>query len=307
MKLSIIFISFLFVYANEIITPIPQNIDYNIQKAKLGKALFFDTRLSKNNDMSCNSCHNLYKGGDDNLRYPIVNNKQIGDINSPTVLNSRFNFTQFWDGSAKNLKEQVSKSITNPIEMSNKFSDIINILKQDDNISKKFYAIYEHKITKDFIVDAIVEFEKALTTPNSNFDKYLNGDSNAISQDEKDGFSLFKYYGCIACHNGVNIGGNLYQKASISMENMDKNNLGRYNITKDEFYKYYFKVPSLRNISKTSPYFHTGNTKDLKSAITIMFKYQLGVEPSKKDVDKIYIFLKTLDGKLPNIIRNDNK
>ena len=305
MKLIILFATFLLVYANEIITPIPQNITYNIKKAALGKSLFFDTRLSKNNDISCASCHNLYEGGDDNRKFSIGHNKQLGNINSPTILNSGFSFAQFWDGRAKDLKEQVSGPITNPVEMANTFSNVVSTLKKDNNLVKEFYKLYKDGITKDSITDAIAEFEKALVTPNSPFDKYLRGDNNAISQNQLDGFRLFKSYGCISCHNGVNIGGNLFQKAGVFVGNIDKNNLGRYNVTKDEFYKYYFKVPSLRNISKTAPYFHTGNIKSLKAAIGIMFKYQLGINPPKQDINKIYDFLNSLDGELPKIIRND--
>jgi len=307
MKLIIFFATFLWVFADEIITPIPQNITYNIKKAKLGKSLFFDTRLSKNNDISCASCHNLSEGGDDNRKFSIGHKKQLGNINSPTVFNSRFNFTQFWDGRAKNLKEQANFPITNPVEMANTFSNIITILKQDNILVKEFYKIYENGITKDSITDAIAEFEKALITPNSDFDKYLRGNNNAISKNQLEGFRLFKSYGCISCHNGVNIGGNLFQKAGVYVGNIDKNNLGRYNITKDEFYKYYFKVPSLRNISKTAPYFHTGNVKNLKAAIGIMFKYQLGINPPKQDINRIYEFLNSLDGELPTILRNEKK
>ena len=278
------------------IEPIPVNLEYNYDKAILGKKLFFDKRLSKDNSISCASCHDLTKGGDDGLKFSVGIDGKLGDINAPTVLNSVFNFRQFWDGRAKDLAEQAKGPIENPIEMGHDFSKLLKVLKTS-SYEKSFKAIYEDGITKENLVDAIAEFEKTLITPNSAFDKYLRGDENAISTFEKEGFELFKNKGCISCHNGVNIGGNLYSKFGMLID-VDSKNLGKYNVTKNELDKYYFKVPTLRNISLTAPYFHDGRYNDLKEAVKTMALVQLGRPVTDLEIEKIVAFLKTLNGKL---------
>lgn len=281
------------------ITPIPQKINYNLKKALLGKKLFNEKILSLDNSISCATCHLLDQGGDDNLRVSIGVNGSKGTLNAPTVLNAVFNFRQSWDGRSKNLEEQAKNPIENPIEMAHNFTNLIKVLN-NTKYKSKFKKIYKNGITRDNITNAIAEYEKTLITPDSKFDKFLNGDINAINEFEKNGYELFKNKGCIACHHGINIGGNLYNKFGAIID-IDSKNLGRYNVTKNESDKYYFKVPTLRNIELTAPYFHDGRYNDLRKTVETMSLIQLGRPISKLEIDNIVAFLKTLTGKLNNI------
>lgn len=289
--------------SKELILPIKSEVNYNIQKALLGKKLFFDTRLSKDDTISCASCHDISNGGDDNRDFSIGINNRKGSVNSPTVLNSKYNFTQFWNGKARDLKEQINGPVHNPMEMGSSLDEIVKKISSDSYYKKQFELIFKDGLTKTNLVDALAEFESALITPDSRFDKYLKGDKTALSKDEIKGYELFKKNGCISCHNGVNIGGNLFQKMGILKEYKSKtNNLGRFNVTKDEEDKNYFKVPTLRNIDKTAPYFHDASAKTLHDAVSVMMEYQLGIEPNEDEIDKIVKFLKTLDGQTPKIM-----
>ncbi|RXJ69621.1 cytochrome B6 [Halarcobacter ebronensis] len=278
------------------ITPIPQTIEFNYNKAILGKKLFFDNKLSKDNTISCATCHDLNNGGDDGLQFSFGVNGALGNVNAPTVLNSYFNFRQFWDGRAKDLKEQAAGPIENPIEMAHNFKLLIEKLEKTE-YKEIFKKIYSNGITKDNIVDAISEFEKTLITPNSRFDKFLLGNKEAISKYEKEGYELFINKGCIACHHGINVGGNHYNKFG-AFNYIASDNLGRYEVTKKDEDKYYFKVPSLRNIELTSPYFHDGREPDLKKAVETMSLVQLGRPITNEEIDKIVSFLKTLTGQV---------
>lgn len=287
-------------YAHEPIRPIPLKMDVNEKKAALGKELYFDTSLSADNTVNCANCHILNDGGDDNLPFSFGIKGQKGPINSPTVYNAVFNFRQFWDGRAADLKEQASGPIENPKEMGHDFKKLIPQL-QKTAYKKKFAAIYKDGITKENIADAIAEYEKTLITPNAPFDRYLRGDKTALTEQQLQGYELFKSKGCISCHHGINIGGNMYNKFGI-FENAQSRNLGRYNVTHKERDKYYFKVPSLRNIAKTAPYFHDGSAKTLHEAVLIMAKYQLGRKITPQEIDKIVSFLHALNGELPKNI-----
>lgn len=224
-------------------------------------------------------------------------NGQIGNINSPTVLNARYNFVQFWNGRAKDLQDQAGGPIENPIEMGNTFPNLIKTLK-NSSYKKEFDIIYKDGVTKMNITDAIAEYEKTLITPNAPFDKYLRGDKNAISEMQKEGYELFKSKGCISCHNGINIGGNLYAKFGVFKQAKSKS-LGRYEVTKNPLDKYFFKVPTLRNIALTSPYLHDGRYKSLKNVVKFMIEYQLGRKANQNDINKIVAFLLSLTGDLP--------
>ena len=282
-------------FSKELITPIPLKNEVNQKKAMLGNKLFFEVRLSKNNTISCASCHILEEGGDDNLEVSFGIDGKTGDRNAPTVLNAKFNHTQFWDGRAMTLEDQASGPIHNPVEMNSNFKEIISKLNQDQDYVILFNKIYKDGITGKNITNAIAEYESTLITPNGRFDKFLRGDKEALSKDEKKGYKLFKEYGCISCHNGVNIGGNLMQKIGV-IEDFQSADKGRYNLTKNEEDKYYFKVPSLRNISLTSPYFHDGLTPTLKDAVAKMSYYQIGYTLSEQEIDYIVQFLHTLTG-----------
>ena len=282
--------------AKEPITPIPLEISVDIKKANLGKELFFDTILSKDNTISCHSCHLLTQGGDDNLQFSVGIDGKIGNINAPTVLNSTFNFVQFWDGRAKNLQEQAMAPITNPIEMGHNFEELIKKLEKS-SYKQKFDSIYKDGITPFNLSNAIAEYEKTLITPNSPFDRYLRGEKDAISNETKEGYELFKTQGCIACHHGINVGGNLYAKFGV-ISQLQSDSKGRYEVTKNELDKYYFKVPTLRNIELTAPYLHDGRIDNLEDIVKFMAHYQLGKSLSTEDVDKIVLFLKSLTGNI---------
>ena len=293
------------ILSKDLITPIPtfNSYSYDKQKAILGQELFNDTQLSKNNAFSCASCHFLDDGGDDNIALSLgLNGKQI-PRNSPTIFNSIFNVTQHWDGAYDTLREQAKASIKDPLAMASNFKHIINTLSKDKNYINKFKKIYKSDINEKDILDAIVEFEKALITPNSKFDKYLKGDLNILNNNEINGYKLFKEYGCISCHNGINVGGNLIQKSGI-FKNNDTKDLGRYYISKNLQDKYYFKVPSLRNIELTAPYFHNGKIYTLRDAVEQMLTFQVGYILKNKDIDDIVLFLNTLTGQKPEILRN---
>ncbi len=280
----------------QMITPLPQKVETDPKKVNLGRMLFFDPLLSKNSTLSCASCHNLASGGDDDRQVSVGIDGKTGSINAPTVLNAVFNFRQFWDGRAKDLQEQAAGPIENPVEMGNTFENLIKKLNKT-KYKDIFATVYKDGITKENITDAIAEYEKTLITPNSPFDRYLRGEKNAITKKQKEGYELFVTKGCISCHHGKNIGGNMYNKFGVVMQ-VDIKNLGRYNITKNEQDKYFFKVPSLRNVALTAPYFHNGSQTDLKQVILFMAKYQVGRPITDEEVDKIFSFLHSLTARL---------
>ena len=274
------------------------NLDEN--KLALGKNLFSDSRLSSNNT-SCATCHNLDTAGIDNLPVSLSVNNQPLSFNSPTVFNSGLNFKQFWDGRAATLEDQIEEPINNPLEMASSWSEIIPKLESDPGYVKAFNNIYDDGIQKSNIKDAIADFERSLLTP-SRFDSFLEGEETAITPQEKKGYELFQSYGCIACHQGVNVGGNMFQALGIfndyfsQQDDVSSNDLGRFNITQQESDRYVFKVPSLRNVELTAPYFHDGHVETLIEAIKIMAEYQLGRAISKEDIESITAFLHSLNG-----------
>ncbi|MFZ6756203.1 cytochrome-c peroxidase [Undibacterium sp. Ji50W] len=291
---------------DEPIKPIPFSLNQNPARAEIGRQLFRDPILSGNNKISCASCHNLEKGGADGLARSVGLNGQKTEVNTPTVFNTAFNFKQFWNGRADSLEAQISHVIQNPAEMGAKWEEIVLKVSKDAKYQQAFIASYKDGVTKANIQDAIATFERTLITPNSRFDKYLRGDNSAISEAEKIGYTKFKQYGCIACHQGVNVGGNMFQKFGVMGDyfkqrgNPTEADLGRYLVTKEEADKYVFKVPGLRNVALTAPYFHDASAKTLEDAVDVMFKYQLGRVGSKEDKESIVKFLNTLTGELPN-------
>jgi cytochrome c peroxidase len=302
MRYLIIFFIYIYSFA-ENITPIPLYVDdVNIEKVRLGKKLFFDPILSKDGTVACAGCHLLDDGGDDNQKVSYGIKGKTGTRNSPTVLNSRYNFVQFWDGRAENLEDQAKGPIENPVEMGNNFPNLIKTLNSS-KYKNEFEKIYKDGISKKNIVNALAEYEKTLITPNSSFDKYLRGNKDAITSEQKRGYELFKKEGCIACHNGVNIGGNLYSKSGF-FKPIKSDDLGRYYITQNKEDKHFFKVPTLRNIEKTAPYLHDGRFDKLKDVVESMISYQLGKKKNSTDVKSIVEFLKSLNGELVNFEKN---
>jgi cytochrome c peroxidase len=269
---------------------------------ELGKMLFFDPRLSKSGFISCNSCHNLSMGGSDNLKTSIGHNWQKGPINSPTVLNSSLNVAQFWDGRAKDLKAQAGGPIANPGEMAFTHELAIDMLKTIPGYVTEFKKAFGNEaITVDGITQAIAAFEETLVTPNSRFDKWLKGDKRALTADERAGYELFKDSGCTACHNGSAAGGNTFQKMGVVEPYKSTSPAeGRIAVTKEEADRFNFKVPTLRNVELTYPYFHDGEAATLGEAVDVMGRIQLGKRFTPAENTKIVAFLKTLTGDQPN-------
>lgn len=288
----------------EPIQPIEYPKDVNAAKVELGKKLFFDPRLSLSGWISCNSCHNLSMGGTDNLVSSIGHGWAQGPINSPTVLNSSFNLAQFWDGRAADLVEQAAGPIANPGEMASSHTLAVQVLSTIPGYASDFTAVYGDKeISIDLVTDAIAEFERTLVTPDSRFDLWLKGDDKAITELEQEGYELFKLTGCIGCHNGPAVGGTAFQKMG-SFNRFETENMasGREGVTGERVDRMRFKVPVLRNIELTYPYFHDGSRRSLEEAVDTMVWVQLNRRFSEEGRGKIVAFLKTLTGKQPTFI-----
>jgi cytochrome c peroxidase len=287
----------------EPVSPVPAPKAVNPAAVELGKKLFFDPRLSKSGFISCNSCHNLSLGGTDNLKTSIGHNWQQGPINSPTVLNSRLNLAQFWDGRAKDLKEQAGGPIANPGEMAFTHELAIETLRSIPGYVDEFKQVFKtDQLTIDEVTTAIAAFEETLVTPNSRFDQWLDGDKKAITANELAGYKLFKDSGCVACHNGPNLGGNSFQKMGLVQPYKTANTAaGRVDVTGKDADRLNFKVPTLRNIELTYPYFHDGAAETMTEAVDLMGRLQLGREFNKDENAKIVAFLKTLTGQQPQI------
>lgn len=285
----------------EPIQPIRPVQAINLAQVELGKKLYFDTRLSKSGFISCNSCHNLSRGGTDNLQTSIGDHWHQGPINAPTVLNSSLNLAQFWDGRAKDLQAQAGGPIANPGEMGFSHTLAVGVLETIPGYTKEFKQVFgSDKITIDEVTAAIAEFEKTLVTPNSRFDQWLMGDKNALNAQELAGYGLFKSSGCVACHNGENVGGNSYQTMGVVEPYKTSNPAeGRYAVTGKDADRFKFKVPSLRNVELTYPYFHDGAAATLSDAVATMGRVQLGKKFSPKENAEIVAFLKTLTGDQP--------
>ncbi|PSJ17188.1 cytochrome-c peroxidase [Nitrosomonas supralitoralis] len=289
--------------ANEPIQPIKAAKVTNPEMVELGKMLFFDPRLSKSGFISCNSCHNLSMGGTDNIKTSIGHNWHQGPINAPTVLNSSMSLAQFWDGRAKDLKEQAGGPIANPGEMASEHTLAVEVIQSIPQYRGYFAKAFgSDKVDIDRITTAIAAFEETLVTPGSRFDKWLEGDKKALNQQELEGYQLFKSNGCTGCHNGPAVGGALYQKFGVFHPYETKSKIeGRKAVTGKDTDLNVFKVPTLRNIELTYPYFHDGEAETLEDAVKIMGKLQLDREFNKKEIDSIVAFLKTLTGEQPDI------
>lgn len=286
---------------NELIKPIEAAQVKNQAEVELGKKLFFDPRLSRSGFISCNSCHNLSMGGTDNLKTSIGDKWTQGPINSPTVLNATLNFVQFWDGRAANLQEQAGGPIANPKEMAFSHDLAVDILSSIPQYRAEFKEVFKKdKITIEQITRALAAFEETLVTPNSRFDKWLKGDEKAINDQELRGYLLFKNSGCVACHNGVAVGGNSFQKMGVMEPYVtDNESAGRAGVSGDDVDRMKFKVPTLRNVELTYPYFHDGAANTLSEAVETMGRLQLGRKFTKEEVKDIVAFLKTLTGEQP--------
>ncbi|OUS17373.1 cytochrome C biogenesis protein CcsA [Gammaproteobacteria bacterium 50_400_T64] len=292
------------VFAGEPIEPIAPVKEINLAQVELGKKLFFDPRLSKSGFISCNSCHNLSMGGTDNLKTSIGHNWNQGPINAPTVLNSSMSIAQFWDGRATDLQEQAGGPIANPGEMALTHEIAIDVLASIPQYVTEFKQVFStNTINIEQVTGAIAEFEKTLVTPNSRFDQWLLGNKDAITADEHAGYKLFKDSGCIACHYGPAVGGTSFQKMGIVEAYKTTNPArGLSGVTGKEADHFKFKVPTLRNIEMTYPYFHDGETETLAEAVDVMGRLQLARNYTKTENAQIVAFLKTLTGEQPSFV-----
>jgi cytochrome c peroxidase len=288
--------------ADEPIQPIRCVVPANAAMVELGKQLFFDPRLSKSGFISCNSCHNLSLGGTDNLPTSIGHNWQKGPINAPTVLNASMNVAQFWDGRARNLQEQAAGPIANPGEMAFTHKLAVDVVESIPGYVTEFQAVFgSPDVTIDRMTKAIAAFEETLVTPNGRFDKWLAGDTEAITGEELAGYRLFKTTGCTACHNGPAVGAGTFQKFGIVERYATDNPApGRVAVTGQEADRQTFKVPTLRNIELTYPYFHDGGVNTLGEAVDTMARVQLGRHLTPQETVQVVAFLRTLTGDQPS-------
>ena len=290
--------------SSEPIQPIAPAKQVDLGMVELGKKLYFDPRLSKSGFISCNSCHNLSMGGTDNIKTSIGHNWQEGPINAPTVLNSSMNLAQFWDGRAADLKAQAGGPIANPGEMAFTHTLAIGVLESIPAYVREFRQVFgKDKVDIDQVTAAIAEFEKTLVTPNSRFDQWLLGKKDALSADEQAGYKLFKDSGCAGCHNGPAVGGNSFQKMGlVAPYKASSPAEGRVAVTGKDADRFNFKVPTLRNVEMTYPYFHDGAANTLGEAVDIMGRLQLGKKFTADENAKIVAFLKTLTGDQPQFM-----
>lgn len=300
--------------AQELFRPIPleppaiKDVAATAAMVELGKALYFDPRLSQSHNISCNTCHQIGLGGVDMLPTSIGHKWQKGGRNAPTVLNAVFNVAQFWDGRAADLKAQAGGPIQNPIEMGITHAHAIEMLKSIPGYAKPFQVAFpsdKDPITMPNVVTAIAAFEATLITPDAPFDKYLRGDSNALTPEEKEGLKLFMDRGCAACHAGINVGGQMYAPFGVvekpGADFLPPADKGRFEVTKTVSDEYVFRVPPLRNIELTPPYFHTGKSWDLRQAVAVMGTSQLGEKLTDDEISKVTAYLKSLTGNQPQV------
>ena len=289
---------------DEPIKPIEPAKVENAAKVELGKKLWFEPRLSMSGIISCNTCHNLSMGGTDNLKTSIGHGWKAGPVNSPTVYNSSLAIAQFWDGRAADLKEQAGGPIQAGVEMNMPHTLAVGILQSIPGYVEEFESVYgKNKIDIDMITDSIAEFEKTLVTPNSRFDLWLLGKDDALSSQELAGYQLFKDSGCVACHNGEAVGGNSFQKMGVVEPYKGGAEVeGRAAVTGKDADRFNFKVPTLRNVALTYPYFHDGAADTLGEAVEIMGRIQLGKKFTPEENAQIVAFLKTLTGDQPSFL-----
>jgi cytochrome c peroxidase len=287
---------------DEPIQAIPQQIKVDPPKVTLGEKLFQDVRLSTNNQVSCLSCHSFSLGGTDRRAHSIGIDGALTEVNTPTIFNTRFNFRLNWNGKFTNLSDHLDALMNNPKIMGVRWPEAVRSLQQVPAYVRSFGQIYPDGVTPTNIKDALVAYELSLNTPNSRFDRFLQGNKQALTTAEQEGYRLFKANGCISCHQGVNVGGNMFQPFGIIGDyladrgNVTPADLGRFNVTQNAADRHVFRVPSLRNVAMTAPYFHDGSAQTLEEAVSKMTKYQLGRTLPTEQIESIVLFLRTLTG-----------
>ena len=288
---------------SEPIRPLPQASGANPARAALGRMLFNDLRLSRDNNQSCASCHQLGHGGADKRALSLGAGGVASRYNTPTVFNSTYNFRQTWTGSHSSIDGLLDHVIRRPNGLASSWEMVASRLTGDERLGQQFNTLYGDDVTPAMLKDALGHYLKSLSTP-SRFDRYLRGDKGAITPEEKAGYAKFKSFGCVSCHQGINVGGNMYQRFGAMREPAAGAAIaadqGRFDLTGRESDRRMLRVPSLRNVALTAPYFHNGSVATLDEAVDAMFKYQLGRDVSAADKALVVRFLHTLSGeKLP--------
>lgn len=293
---------------SEPIVPLPTPQALNAERVRLGRVLFEDPRLSADGSMACASCHLLDRGGADGERYSTGFGGRPLTVNTPTIFNSEFNYLRNWGGNVEELEALIERVLQNPTIMNERWPRVIAKLSADNAFARQFAAAYPGGLTGSNLTSALATYIRSLTTPNSRFDLYLQGDSEALTADEVEGYALFRRYGCVSCHQGRNIGANVRQALGIvgprgayfaERGDLTDADLGRFQVTGDEADRFVFRVPSLRNVALTAPYLHDGSAATLEDAVSIMFTYQLGRTAEERDLRLIIQFLGSLTGDIP--------
>ena len=281
------------------IAPIPLDAGLDGARVALGERLFHDPRLSRDDAFSCATCHRLGQGGGDGLSRPPTLTGGLHLRNTPTVFNVSLNSRFHWDGGFRTLEEEADAAINDPTVMNSNWLDVLPKLQSDSNYVSAFNGAYPEGLTRANVLRALADFQRSLITPNSRFDQFLRGEDNALSGDEKRGYELFKSYGCAACHQGVNVGGNMFQRFGIfrnQNRQFEDEDTGRFRVTGAERDRQVFRVPSLRNVALTAPYYHDGRVQTLETAVDLMASRQLGRPLHPNEINLIVAFLHTLTG-----------
>lgn len=285
------------------VQPLPRTLELNADQVELGRRLFHDVRLSVDDTIACASCHAVDRYGVDGTPRSLGVRGQKGEVNAPTVFNSGFNFRQFWDGRVATLEEQVGGPVENPLEMASSWPQVLAKLELDTALQALAVKAYGRRLDEAMVRSSIAVFERSLITPDAPFDRFLRGEATALDDRARIGWQRFRDLGCIACHQGVNLGGNMYATLGamgdyFAGRPLDKADLGLYNQTGRESDRHKFKVPGLRNVAETAPYFHDGRVASLEEAVQIMARLQLGLDLAPDDRVSLVAFLNSLTGKL---------
>ncbi len=286
--------------------PITDNLDP--RKVALGSRLFIDDRLSGSGSSNCTTCHSFTHGGAEGRAFSTGADGKPLDVNTTSIFDNEFNYLRDWQGYVESLRTLIGDVITDRRLMAADWMTVIQRLQGDQRFAADFGRAYADGITEANLLDALSLYVRSLATPNARFDRYLRGENNAMTAEEIEGFNLFRSYGCISCHQGQNIGGNIRQVFGVVGEPGDyfrrrgvvrDADLGRFNVTHDTVDRFVFRVPSLRNVMLTTPYLHDGSASTIEEAVSVMFRYQLGLEPPAHDLSLIVKFLNTLTGEQP--------
>lgn len=284
------------------IEPLPVTVEFDPARAQLGEALFREPLLSGDGKVACSNCHHGDHGLAEDKAHSFVEGRPESLVNTPTMYNIRFLYKLGWGGKFDSLETQLDALMKNPSVMASSWEGAARRLSNVAGYSDRFSTLFHDGLTPANVRQALLEYERSLVTPNAPFDRFLRGDSSALSPEAKAGYGLFKGYGCASCHQGIAIGGNVFERFGVLRDvfadrgHSNNADLGRFNVTGREQDRYVFRVPSLRNVALTAPYFHDGSATSLEQAVGVMARYQLGRELDAKDRDLLVLFLRSLTG-----------